>query len=67
MFSETVTYSSSGLADVYLLAKGAFYATDNIGGSACEAVGDFDRSFRSRYIVCVVNERPSFGIFCVCS
>ena len=36
---------------------------DNIGGNACEAVGDFDRSLGSRYFVCVVNERASFASF----
>ena len=41
----------------------AFYAIDNIGGSACEAVGDFNRSLRSCYFVCVVNERASFVSF----
>ena len=33
------------------------------GGSAREAVGDFDRSLGSRYFVCVVNERASFASF----
>ena len=40
---EMVTYYSSGLVDVDLLAEGAFYAIDNIGGSACETVGEFNR------------------------
>ena len=33
-----------------------------IGGSACEAVGDFNRSLMSCYFVCVVKERASFYI-----
>ena len=41
IFAETVTWSSFGLADVYRLAQGAFYAVDSFGGSACETVGDF--------------------------
>ena len=53
--------SSSGLVDVYLLAEDAFYAIDNIGGSEC----DFNRSLRSCYFVCVVNERASFAYFAV--
>ena len=36
---------------------------DNIGGSACEAVGYFNRSLRSCYFLCVVNERVSFASF----
>ena len=33
------------------------------GGSACEAVADFNRSLRSCYFDCVVNERASFASF----
>ena len=32
-----------------VLHKVHFYAIDNIGGGACEAVGDFNRSLGSRY------------------
>ena len=39
------------------------YAICNIGGSACEAVDYFNRSLRSCYFVCVVNERASFASF----
>ena len=60
-FSESVTYSSSCFANVYLFAINASYAIDHIGGGARKVISDLNGSLRSRYFVGVVNERTSFA------
>ena len=53
LFSESVTQSSSCFNNVYLLARSASYAVDDIDGS----IINLDGSLRSRHFLHLMNER----------
>jgi len=42
VFSESVTWSSSCFANVYLFAISASYAIDDVGGGAREVISETD-------------------------
>ena len=45
---------------VYLFRQCIIYAKNDICGGTCETIGDLNRSFRSRYLASVNNEKTSF-------
>ena len=53
--------SCSCFASVWLFAKCAGYAIDNICRGTRETISDLNRSPRARYFVSVLDERTSFA------
>lgn len=49
----------------FFFAISASYAMDDVGGGACEVIGNFNGSFRSRYFLSVVLVQVVYGDSCV--